>query len=126
MTGASDPDNRRMMRFDNELNQNEKQTFQDVSRLIHIRDDHPALRYGDFYTLEADNNIYAYLRSDMNERILVILNKDEKQHEVKLNLPSFYNLRRAKNLVTNEYFQVNENKISSTLNGISYLILKLN
>jgi len=125
MTGASDPDNRRMMRFDTQLNQNEKQTFQDVSRLIHVRDNHPALRHGDFYTLEADNNIYAYIRSDMNERILIILNKDEKQHEVILNLPTFYHIRRAKNLVTNGYFQVNENKISGTLNGISYLILKL-
>ena len=125
MTGASDPDNRRMMRFGNDLNQSEKQTLQDVGRLIHIRDEHPALRYGDFYTLEADNNIYAYLRSDMNERILVILNKDSKPYEVKLNLPSYYKLRRAKNFITNEYSQVSDNKISFTLNGISYKILKL-
>ena len=114
-----------MMRFGNDLNQSEKQNLQDVGRLIHIRDEHPALRYGDFYTLEADNNIYAYLRSDMNERILVILNKDSKPYEVKLNLPSYYKLRRAKNFITNEYSQVSDNKISFTLNGISYKILKL-
>ncbi|HEY6437308.1 MAG TPA: alpha-amylase family glycosyl hydrolase, partial [Ignavibacteriaceae bacterium] len=36
MTGASDPDNRRMMRFDHNLNEFEKQTFKDVSKLIHI------------------------------------------------------------------------------------------
>ena len=125
MTGASDPDNRRMMRFGKDLTQYEKQTFQDVSRLIHIRNDNPALRYGDFYTLEADNNIYAYLRTDMNERILIILNKDEKQHEVNLNLPSFYNIKRATNLITKEFVQVKENKIKSTLNGTGYLILKL-
>ena len=126
MTGASDPDNRRMMRFGNDLNQYEKQMFKEVSKLVHIRVDHPALRYGDFYTLEADNNIYAYLRSDMNERILVILNKDSKPHEVKLNIPSFYNIRRAENLITNTYFQVNDNNISIMVNGISYFILKLN
>ena len=125
MTGASDPDNRRMMRFDSQLNQYEKQTLKDVSKIIHIRKDHPALRYGDFLTLQADKNIYAYLRSDMNERILVILNKDEKKHDVNLTLPSFYNISKAKNLITNEDFRVNENKFSSTLNGISYLIFKL-
>ncbi len=37
MTGAADPDNRRMMRFDDELNEFEKQTLEDVSKLIHIR-----------------------------------------------------------------------------------------
>ncbi|MBP1683698.1 MAG: hypothetical protein H6Q27_1265, partial [Ignavibacteriaceae bacterium] len=47
MTGASDPDNRRMMRFDDDLNENEKQTFKDVSKIIHIRKNHPALRYGE-------------------------------------------------------------------------------
>ncbi|MCW9096568.1 MAG: alpha-amylase family glycosyl hydrolase, partial [Ignavibacteriaceae bacterium] len=125
MTGASDPDNRRMMRFSDGLNQNEKQTFKDVSKLVHIRDDHPALRYGDFLTLQADKNIYAYLRSDMNERILIILNKYEKRQEVNLTVPSFYNIRRAKNLITNEFVLVKENKLIYTINGISYLILKL-
>ncbi|MCW8961330.1 MAG: alpha-amylase family glycosyl hydrolase, partial [Ignavibacteriaceae bacterium] len=125
MTGASDPDNRRMMRFSDGLNQNEKQTFKDVSKLVHIRDDHPALRYGDFLTLQADKNIYAYLRSDMNERILIILNKYEKRQEVNLTVPSFYNIRRAKNLITSEFVLVKENKLIYTINGISYLILKL-
>jgi cyclomaltodextrinase len=125
MTGASDPDNRRMMRFGDGLNQNEKQTFKDVSKLVHIRDDHPALRYGNFLTLQADKNIYAYLRSDMNERILVILNKYEKRQEVDLAVPSFYNINRAKNLITNEFVLVKENKLIYTINGISCLILKL-
>ena len=76
MTGAADPDNRRMMRFGDELNEYEKQTLEDVSKLIHIRKEHSALRYGDFLTLQADENIYAYLRSDMNERILTVVNKN--------------------------------------------------
>jgi len=63
MTGASDPDNRRMMRFGEQLNQYEKQTLNDVSKLIHIRKDHPALRYGDFLTLQADENVYTYPKS---------------------------------------------------------------
>jgi glycosidase len=124
-TGAADPDNRRMMRFDDQLNEYENETFKDVSKLIHIRRDHPALRYGDFLTLQSDNNIYAYLRSDMNERILVILNKNENDQNISLILPDVYNIRRAINLTDGEIFPVSDNEISMIINGISYLILKL-
>jgi len=126
MTGAADPDNRRMMRFDNNLNDFEKQTFKDVSKLIHIRKDHPALRYGDFLTLRADKNIYTYIRSDMNERILVVLNKGENEQMINLNLPEFYNLRTATDLVGNNTFGINKNTIALKVKGIGFKILKLN
>jgi cyclomaltodextrinase len=125
MTGASDPDNRRMMRFDNNLNDFEKQTFKDVSKLIHIRKDHPALRYGDFLTLQADKNIYAYIRSDMNERILVVLNKSENEQLIDLNLPTIYNLRLATDLITGSAYGINQNIISISVKSISFKIFKL-
>jgi len=126
MTGAADPDNRRMMRFDDDLNENEKQTLKDVSKIIHIRKNHPALRYGDFLTLQADKNIYAYVRSDMNERILVVINKSEMEQNVNLTLPAIYSVRGASELITGESLQVRENVIKINISGISYLILKLN
>lgn len=125
MTGASDPDNRRMMRFDDELNQNENQTFNDVSKLIHIRKENSALRYGDFLTLQADENIYAYLRSDMNERILVVVNKNSNRQKVEFTLPGFYKHNKATDLVGGKQFEVNNNKILLEVSGIKYLILKL-
>jgi glycosidase len=125
MTGASDPDNRRMMRFDNNLNEFEKQTFKDVSKIVHIRKDHPALRYGDFLTLQADKNIYAYLRSDMNERVLVILNKSEKEQMINLILPAIYNLNSATDLITGDRFQINDGAITLGVTGITFRILKL-
>ena len=126
MTGAHDPDNRRMMRFDSNLNDFEKQTFKDVSKLTHIRKDHSALRYGDFFTLQADNNIYAYVRSDMNERILVILNKSEKEQMINLNLPAIYNSNTATDLITGDSIRINEDVITLGLNSISFRILKMN
>ena len=125
MTGASDPDNRRMMRFDNDLNEYEKQTFKDVSKIIHFRSDHSALRYGDFLTLQADKNIYAYLRSDLNERILVILNKSEKEQQVNLTLPDIYNIKTANDVISADSFQVKDGSISFAVKGIGYRILKL-
>jgi glycosidase len=125
MTGASDPDNRRMMRFGNDLNEYEKQTFKDVSKLIHMRNEHPAFRYGDFLTLKADKNIYAYIRSDMNERILVILNKSEKEQKVILQLPEVYNLKQATNVLSGKEFIINNNKLEIRVDGIGYLILSV-
>jgi len=125
MTGASDPDNRRMMRFDYELNENEIQTFNDVSKLIHIRKEHSALRYGDFLTLQADENIYAYLRSDMNERILVVVNKNYDQQKVEFTLPGMYKVIKANDLVSGKEFEIKNNKLDVNIGGIEYLILKL-
>lgn len=125
MTGAADPDNRRMMRFGDELNEFEKQTLEDVSKLIHLRKEHSALRYGDFLTLQADENIYAYLRSDMNERILVILNKSLTEQSINLNLPGIYNLNKFVDLMTRESFAINNHKISFALNSTGFRILKL-
>ncbi len=126
MTGASDPDNRRMMRFDNDLNEIEKQMFKDVSKLIHMRGDHSALRHGDFLTLQADKNIYAYLRSDMNERILVVLNKSEKEQQISLTLPSIYKIRMAEDVISGDPVQLNDNVVSLNVKGIGYRIIKLN
>lgn len=125
MTGSSDPDNRRMMRFDDELNENEKQTFNDVSKLIHLRKEHSALRYGDFFTLQADENVYAYLRSDMNERILTIVNKNPNQQNLEFILPGMYKITKAKNLVDGKEFSVNDNSIKLDIDGSKYFILKL-
>ncbi len=125
MTGAADPDNRRMMRFGNELNDYEKQTLRDVSKLVHIRKENSALRYGDFLTLQADENIYAYIRSDMNERILTVINKSSNKQKLEFTLPQIYKVKNARDLVSGKEFEVKGNKISFNVDGISYLIMKL-
>jgi glycosidase len=125
MTGAADPDNRRMMRFGDDMNEYEKQTLEDVSKLINIRKEHSALRYGDFLTLQADENVYAYLRSDMNERILTIVNKNPYEQKLEFTLPGMYKVSKAKDLVTGKAFGVDDNKIVLDVDGIKYVILKL-
>ncbi len=125
MTGASDPDNRRMMRFGDELNSYEKQNLEEVSKLIHKRKNHSALRYGDFLTLRADENIYSFIRSDMNERILVILNKNKDEQVVKIDIPAFYKITKAKDLFSNDELEINNNILQTKINGTSFLILEL-
>lgn len=125
MTGAADPDNRRMMRFDNELNSYEKKTLEDVSKLIHIRKNNSALRYGDFLTLKADENIYSFIRSDMNQRILVILNKNQSEQNFSIDLPKIYKTSQLKNLFTGEDIIITKNKLDLKIKGSSFLIFKL-
>lgn len=125
MTGASDPDNRRMMRFNKELNEYEKKMLEDVRRIINLRKNHSALRFGDFYTLAANEDIYAYIRSDLNERILVVLNKSNKSVRAQLKVPAVYGVKSGTNLLTNEKVDVVDNNINLTIAPVSYSFYRL-
>ena len=75
MSGAADPDNRRMMRFGAQLSAPEKQQLNQVKKLIHLHRKHSALRRGDFKTLYAEGDSWLYTRGDVFERLLVAINK---------------------------------------------------
>jgi glycosidase len=126
MTGAADPDNRRMMRFGGKVNDFEKETMKHICQLVHIRKNHSALRHGDFYTLLADKNCYAYIRSDLNERILTVINKSENEKVLELTLPPVYNLKTALNLLDESESAVTDSKLTVRISPIGYKIYKLN
>lgn len=125
MTGASDPDNRRMMRFGNELNNYERKMLDDVRKIINLRKNQPALRYGDFLTIQADENIYAFIRSSINERILVVLNKSNKSIIADLKVPAIYGVNSVVNLLTRQSEGLVENSINIVLSPLSYRIFRL-
>jgi len=124
MSGASDPDNRRMMRFDDDLSNDEKNTLSAVKSIINLRKEHTALRHGDFYTLQADENIYAYIRSDMNERILVVINKSNESQNIIISIPSSYGVGVLVDLITNDTYNYS-NKISLDLSKMDFRVFKL-
>ncbi|MFA8341517.1 MAG: alpha-amylase family glycosyl hydrolase [Rhodothermaceae bacterium] len=125
MTGASDPDNRRMMRFGENLSENEKAMLKEVQKISKIRNGHTALRHGDFYTLKADKNIFAYSRSDLRERIIVVINKSKKSQEVEIDLPEFYKAEDLKDLLNGKTYKVENNKLKIKTDPLSYLFLAL-
>lgn len=120
MTGASDPDNRRMMRFDSELNQYEREMLVETRKIINLRKDMPALRYGDFYTLVADENIYSYVRSDAKQRVLVVLNKSDKPQRVDLTFPAVYNAEKVTDLYTGTEFIPERNSLSVVIGSYGW------
>ncbi len=125
MTGADDPDNRRMMRFDDKLTPDEKQMLAETKVIIDVRNKNSALRYGDFQTVMADNFIYAYLRCDFNEKLLVILNKNEKERLVNLELPEIYNPNKLTDVVSGEATVQTDNIFDITIPGYGWKVLKL-
>jgi len=120
MSGASDPDNRRMMRFDDQLNENEKLMLSEVQKIINIRKEHPALRYGDFYTLQADENIYSFIRSDFNERIVIVLNKNENSNSVKLQIPNSIIAASLKDIISGEEINLENGSANINVDGIGW------
>ncbi len=125
MTGAADPDNRRMMKFGDQLTDWEKETLTDVRKIIKIRDNNSALRYGDFYTVRADSDCYVFIRSDMNERVLVALNKSYEVQKIEINLPAFYKLHSGKSLYGGKDIVISGNKAAFEVPADSFMIFRL-
>ena len=84
LPGAGDPDNRRFMRFGDELNKWEKETFEVISKLCHFRRKHPALRYGVRQTHYIDDDFWVYELKYFNDNVLVLLNRGEDEREFEL------------------------------------------
>lgn len=125
MTGASDPDNRRMMRFGEQLNEYEKDMLDQTCSIINIRNENPVLRYGDFYVLNVDDDVYVFVRSDFNERVVVILNKSSKQKEINITLPYFYSYSSIKNLYDNSTILIKQNAFTDSVSPYGWKIYKL-
>ena len=86
MTGAGDPDNRRMMRFGDEVSTAEAQVREHFSNLAHARRMHPSLYLGSRRALVADADRYAYVRAYAEDRALVLFNRSDESVTFELEL----------------------------------------
>jgi len=125
MTGAADPDNRRMMRFGSQLTDWEKETLVDVRKIISLRKNNPALRYGDFQTLDVDTSCFVYLRSDMNQRVLVALNKSDSEKAITIKLPANYKLHKARNLIEGSEIKIEDDALTLTVPATGYKFFEM-
>ncbi len=114
------------MRFGSEINGSEKKTKTEISKLINLRKKYSALRQGDFYTLIANEHYYAYIRSDMNERMLVVLNKSDNEQMIVLNIPRIYDVKNAEDLSNGKLHKISDGKFSVTIPAIGWRMFVLN
>jgi len=106
MAGAGDPDNRRDFpggfpgdqhnAFTAEgRTHDEQQVFSELRALLHLRQQHPALRWGRQTNIFSDDQTYAYLRDSKSsaqptknqpEQLLMLLNNADRQRTVEIEI----------------------------------------
>lgn len=74
MVGANDPDNRRMMKFEN-LNAEEKSLKEKVQLMANLRKNRVELVYGDFNVLPCTNGYFAFERNYFGKRTIIVFSK---------------------------------------------------
>ena len=126
MTGASDPDNRRMMKFEDSLDKYQKELLETTRKVVNIRKNSTALKYGDLIPVLVEHDVFAYLRTDFNEKYLVVLNKSSEVKEVSIKIPNYINCNEGKDLVNNKIFKLSNNGFDIKLDRKGFAIIKLN
>lgn len=85
--GGNDPDNRRMMRFE-DYNEAEQLQLDVTRKLIDLRRSQMALLYGDQMTIYLSEKVWAYLRVYMGEWVVVVLNTGDEAASIECVLPN--------------------------------------
>lgn len=115
--GGNDPDNRKMMRFDN-LIQEEKELKDITKTLLHFRKSSLSLMYGDLQIIQANEDVFIFSRSYFNETVYIIINTSNEEKILSFNV----NDTKFKALFKSN-FKINNNKIEIKLKGNSFEIL---
>ncbi len=118
MTGGNDPDNRRMMRFNNH-NLHEENTLTTVKRLANFRRSNLPLIYGDMNLLNVTDSTMVYARNYFDKVTYVALNKSAS--DVLINIPT-----EAPNLIdldAGDISKMNNNSITIHIPAYGFKIL---
>ncbi|MBP7654210.1 hypothetical protein KA977_12365, partial [Candidatus Dependentiae bacterium] len=122
MTGANDPDNRRMMRFGKELSKHEKSVLKYVSKLNKIRKSNSVFRYGDFTPLAVEKEYYVYMLTHFNNKAIVILSRNFNG-QMSISLPDWIKINQLKNAVTGTFINIKNNKFKINIKNHTAIIL---
>ena len=121
MTGANDPDCRRMMRFEG-LNNRETKLWNQVATLTHLRSENPVLIYGDFINLKAETDSWAYARKYFDKEAIVLINNSKAEKKLEITLPASLKNINLKATFKNK-FKISDGKLQLTLPAFSAEVL---
>ena len=124
MPGGNDPDCRRMMRFDDQLNRFEKENIKATQKLIQLRKSNMALLYGDLYNLYSDKETLQYSRRYFNQFTWVGFNNSPERKQLTFKIDDDL---LPENLVANfgSKIDIKEKTVSVELPPYSFEILNL-
>jgi len=89
LEGGKDPDNRRTFPWNWKRNINRRNLHEFYKRVIRIRRKYSALRTGEYRTVIADGNLFAFERKDDKNTIYIIFNNGDKESALQINAESF-------------------------------------
>ena len=121
LTGANDPDCRRMMKF-NDLNNRETNLWKKVSILTHLRKNNPVLIYGEFINIQSNNDNWVYARKYFDKNAIVFINNSSSPKLFNIKIPSELNTKGIKSTF-NTKFTVSGRNISIQIPSYSSEIL---
>ena len=115
MTGAGDPDNRRMMRFGDDVSAEEASVKAHVAKLAHARRAHPSLYLGSRRALVAGANRYAYVRAHGDDRALVLFNRGDSATTFDLRLAPELEDASLRDVIGGERLRVSDGRATVRL-----------
>ncbi|MEW5693336.1 MAG: alpha-amylase family glycosyl hydrolase [Candidatus Hydrogenedentota bacterium] len=119
LTGAADPDNRRMMLFEDKWDKYQKATFEKVASLLHLRKDHDALRRGVIREIYSSNELWVIRKTYFNDDLLIVYNNSKTtDNKVVLKADIFDEIIEA----PLEPLYGSDGTTSSTTEGITFFI----
>ena len=127
MEGAGDPDNRKFMRFGDQLNQYQQDTLAQVQKLTAARSMHPCMRHGTRNQLfmDTDGLVWSYSLQDGLDKAIVVFNKRADAQSVTipigpLGIPNGTTLR---DVITDTTVTTNADSVELTLPGHGSAVL---
>ncbi len=118
MPGGNDPDNRRMMRFNN-LNPDEADVLKTTSKLAGLRSASMPLIYGETTVLFEDDKSAVVLRTYFDQAVLIALNKDKTKRTMNVKLPERW-LNAEWTSAFNRTFSIENETFSVTLEPYAF------
>jgi len=108
LTGANDPDCRRMMKFEN-WNNRETNLWNKVSILAHLRKDNPVLIYGEFINILTGKDHWVYARKYFDKNAIVFINNSSIPKAFSVQLPAELNTESLKSTFNTKFSVFNRN-----------------
>ena len=121
LTGANDPDSRRMMKFEG-LNKRESLLKEKISILTHLRKNNPVLIYGEFISIQNTKDSWVYARKYFDKNAIVFINNSANIKAFDVILPPELNPKGLKSTF-NTRFELTNRTVRIQLPAYSTEIL---
>ncbi len=121
MPGGNDPDNRRMMRFEN-LSKPEQKLKEITSKLLNFRQKALPLIFGDIQFLKVADNMLIFQRVYLDEAVIIVLNDAPKTAEISIKTPAHINTQKFESLF-NKTIKKDKKSITVTIPEHDFVVL---